>query len=333
MNRFRSISRALAAPHRGFWATTLAIAAIDAAWIVGAGLAIEPLGFSIAAIIAALLLAAAAFWAVVKPEPTLRGMALSTAALLSFTVSIALLHYLTATLAQPLVDPHLVAAETALGFDWRGHLEFLKTHPVVARGLALAYHSSGPQVALVVIVLSAVRRLGRLWAFVRLFAATLLVVIVVSAFFPAEGPYAFYAPQEIVPSRLETIGGTWHLDPLSRLRRGEVSIISLADIRGLATFPSFHVCLAMITAWALAPIKIVGPLIVLLNLAVIVATVGAGGHYLPDVLAGWILGIGALAYQTLKHRRRSRRTHVSAMASPATSRSWRTRSAVIRAPS
>src|SRR5207245_661802 len=137
-------------------------------------------------------------------EPSLRGMALSTACLAAFTVAIAVLHYLAATLALPLIDASLAKAEAALGFDWRAHVAFMQVHPNLAWWLALAYHSSGPQVALVVIVLSALRRLGRLWAFVRLFAAALLVVIAVSALFPAEGPYAFHALQAATADRLET---------------------------------------------------------------------------------------------------------------------------------
>jgi membrane-associated phospholipid phosphatase len=108
-------------------------------------------------------------------------------------------------------------------------------------------------------------------------------------------------------SRLETIGATWHLEPLSSLRSGQIDSLALMDLRGLATFPSFHVCLALITAWALAPVPILGPLAVLLNAAVIVATIGAGGHYLPDVLAGGLLGGLALAYPSFRTALRARR--------------------------
>lgn len=177
-----------------------------------------------------------------------------------------------------------------MGFDWQAHVAYLQAHPAWARGLALAYHSSAAQIALVVITLSAVRRTARLWRFVQLFVLTLLTVIVVSTLFPAKGPYAFYAGVESATSALETVGATWHLEALSSLRSGAATSLALADIRGLATFPSFHVCLALITAWALAPIPIVGPLAVFLNGMVVVATLAAGGHYLPDVLAGGAIG-------------------------------------------
>lgn len=329
----RRISSAIAAPHPALWALTAAIAAVDGAWLLGSGVALEPQGFLIVAGLVAVLLTTAAFWGCVKSEPSLRGMALSTAFLLAFTVAIVLLHYLAATLAPPLIDAPLAKAEAALGFDWRAHVAFMQAHPDLGWWLALAYHSSGPQVAVVVIVLSALRRLGRLWAFIRLFAATLLVVIAVSALIPAEGPYAFYGMQAATADRLETVGATWHLEPMARLRGGSVGPIALADIRGLATFPSFHVCLALITAWALAPVPVLGPLAVLLNAAVAIATVSAGGHYLPDVLAGGLLAFLLLARQSRARRLLPRSVHAKAGALALTPRSWRIRSAVMRAPS
>lgn len=326
---------AIAAPGPALWALTLALVAAGALWSAVAGIRLEPFGLAAVGAAVAILLALAAFWGAVKPEQTLRGMALASAFLLAFTVAAAVLHDFGATLARPFVDAQLAASERALGFDWRAHVAFLGAHPGLARALALAYHSSGPQVALVVIVLSAGRRLGRLWLYARLFAATLLVVVAMSSLVPAEGPYAFYAMPEVAAApRLESVGGTWHLASLAQLRGGGPITLALEDIRGLATFPSFHVCLAMLTAWALLPVPLLGPLAVLLNLAVIVATVGAGGHYFPDLVAGALLGAAALAIGTARRRRRVRRLrHASAAALAGTWKSRRTRSAVMRAPS
>lgn len=325
---------AVAAPGPALWALTLAIMGVDAVWIAVADIRLEPFGVVATATAVALLLALSAFWGAAKPEPTLRGMALASAFLLAFTAAAAVLHDLTATLAFPLVDAQLAAAETALGFDWRAYHAFLEAHPALARALALAYHSSGPQVGLVVIALSAVRRLGRLWLYARLFATTLLFVIAVSSVFPAEGPYAFYNMPEVgaAAPQLESVGGTWHLAGLAELRSGAPITLALGDIRGLVTFPSFHVCLAMLTAWALAPVPVLGALAVLLNLAVIVATVGSGGHYFPDLVAGALVAAAALAPGALR-RARQRFRHGKAGTLAGSLRSWRTRSAVMRAPS
>ena len=251
--RLSRLSSALAAPGLRLWAAIAAVVALDAAWLALLHVEVEPAGFAACAGLVCALLLAAAYCGTVRPEPTLRGMALASACLIAVTVPAAILHYLAATLAFPLADASLARAEAALGFDWPAYLGALAEHPVLARGLALAYHSSGPQVALVVIALSATRRLGRLWRFVRLFAGTLLVVIAVSAALPAQGPYAFYAPERVPAGHIETVGALWHLEPLERLRSGQLRSLALGDIRALVTFPSFHVCLAILTAWALAP--------------------------------------------------------------------------------
>jgi membrane-associated phospholipid phosphatase len=69
----------------------------------------------------------------------------------------------------------------------------------------------------------------------------------------------------------------------------------LSDIRGLATFPSFHIVLAILTAWALYPVRVVGAFALALNGIVVVATLGSGGHYLVDVLGGGAIAIVLLA--------------------------------------
>ena len=294
-------SAGLAAPGRGSWALVGGLVGLDALWLAVAGIDLAWPGPLVLSGAVAVLLGLALLFSAVKPEPKLRAMALSSAYLAAFTTAAALLHYLSATLALPLADPALARVEAVLGFDWRGWVGFLADHPDLSWWLALAYHSSGPQVGLVVIVLSAMSRVARLWAYARLFTLALLASIAVSALFPAVGPYAHYAPQIHPQGHLETVGALWHLDALRALREGTLPVIALSEIRGLVTFPSFHACLAVLTAWALAPVPVIGPLAGLLNGAIILATLGAGGHYLPDVLAGTLMGIGLVAYHRARH--------------------------------
>lgn len=302
----------IAAPDPRLWALSLAIIGIDAGWMRAAGITAAPTGFAVAAGLVAVLLVVAACLARVKSDPPLRGMALASAYLIAFTVPVAVLHFLAAGLGMPFIDDALARFELSLGFDWTAYVAFLARHPTLSWWLALAYHSSGPQVGVVVIALSATGRLGRLWAYTRLFSVTLLCVVVLAALLPALGPYAHYAPRVVPSEHLETVGALWHLEPVARLRAGTLDTLALGDLRGLATFPSFHVCLAILTAWALAPLPVLGPLAILLNAAVIVATLGAGGHYLPDLLAGAVLAVVALAVRG----RARRRAPAAAMAYP-----------------
>jgi hypothetical protein len=303
LRSLRRHTSGIAAPDPCLWALVLVIVGLDAVWMRMARIAAEPAGFALAAVAVGLLLIAAACLSTLKSDPPLRGMALASAFLIAFTVPVAVLHFLTAGLALPFVDGALARFEAGLGFDWTGYVAFLARHPTLSWWLALAYHSSGPQVGLVVIALSAARRLGRLWTYIRLFSVTLLCVILVAALLPALGPYAYYAPRIVPAEHLETVGALWHLEPVARLRTGTLETLALGDLRGLATFPSFHVCLAILTAWALAPVPVLGPLAILLNAAVIVATIGAGGHYLPDVLAGALLAAAALSGRIRGRRR------------------------------
>lgn len=302
-SRLRRMSAGLASPGRGFWGLVAVLIVLDALWLTAAGIRLAPLGLLAVSGAVAVLLGLALLFSAVKPEPKLRAMALSSAYLAAFTTAAAVLHYLSATLALPFADPAFARFEAALGFDWRGWVGFLADHPDLSWPLALAYHSSGPQVGLVVIALSAMSRVARLWAYARLFTLALLAAIAVSAVFPAIGPYAYYAPQAYPQGHIETVGALWHLDALHALRDGTMSTLALFEIRGLVTFPSFHACLAVLTAWALAPVPVIGPLALLLNAAIIVATLGAGGHYLPDVVAGTVMGVALVAFHDIRRRR------------------------------
>ena len=293
--------RALAWPHPGLWGLLAAVVGLDCAWLPHSPLSLDPESVATWVLITAGLFGAASFWTLVRPAPALRALTLSAAFLLTLTSTVGVLHYLAATLARPLVDARLAAMEAALGFDWLRHISFLNAHAWAAAGLALAYFASVPLTGVVVVVLSLRRNLARLRAFLALYAATLLVVVAFNAAFPAEGAYAFYAPPAALTRHLTTIGGTWHLADFEALRTGMPVTVALEDIKGYATFPSFHVCLAVITAWALRRVPVLGILAALFGAAMIVSTLGIGGHYLPDLLGG-----GALAGAALAVRRRGR---------------------------
>lgn len=288
------LSAGLAAPGRHFWSLAVLVGAADGLAIAWTGLRVEPAGFLAAAGAVALLLGAALLCSVLR-EPKLRAMALASAYLITATTALAVLHVLAAMPALPLADEALARIEVVLGFDGPAYLAFLARHPDLAHALALAYHSSGPQIGLVVVVLSALGRTGRLWAFARLFTLALLACILVSALVPAAGTYAAAAVQGRPTGELETVGALWHLDALRALRDGSFHTLALSEIRGLVTFPSFHASLAVLTAWALWPVPVIGPLALVLNAVIVVAAVGAGGHYLPDVMAGAGLALALVA--------------------------------------
>jgi hypothetical protein len=198
----------LAWPSFAIWAASGVILAVDGAWMIARGTAVAPEGLALAGTAIALLLALGAFWNYVGPEIILGSMALATASLAVFTLAAAVFHYLAATLAFPLVDSALVAFDAGMGFDWPSHIQFLNRHPWVDLAPALAYHSSAAQFGLVVILLSATKRIRRLQTFVQLFALGRAAVVLISVVMPAEGPYAWFRIPTSAEWQIETMGAT-----------------------------------------------------------------------------------------------------------------------------
>ena len=78
-----------------------------------------------------------------------------------------------------------------------------------------------------------------------------------------------------------------YLEHFRELRAGARSGLSFLDAEGLITFPSFHTVWALLLVAACPrPLKAAS---VVLNSAVIVATLTTGWHYLSDVLAGIVV--------------------------------------------
>jgi membrane-associated phospholipid phosphatase len=202
--------------------------------------------------------------------------------------------YLSVSLALPLRDAELAAIDRALGFDWPEFLTMTNAHPVVAQMLRAAYRSSGPQLVLLLIFLSATRRRNRLVEFLAIFAMSLLMTMVGMTLVPAEGAYAFFAPMPAQFSNFGLDSGMWHHATFVALRTQAAPVLDFAAPQGLVTFPSFHTILAIITAYAVRDVRYLAVPTAALNLLVIVSTLPEGGHYLVDLFAGGLIAVFAI---------------------------------------
>lgn len=68
--------------------------------------------------------------------------------------------------------------------------------------------------------------------------------------------------------------------------------------QGIISFPSLHAASGLLFLMALWPVRYVGWIAALLNLAMIAATPVDGGHYFSDVAAG--LAIALLSWVTVQ---------------------------------
>ena len=99
--------------------------------------------------------------------------------------------------------------------------------------------------------------------------------------------------------------GVRHLNDFFALREGRFTEFHLSKMEGIITFPSFHCVLAVLTAWALWPLRWLGPLAAAFNALVLVSTIPQGGHYLADILSGMAIGLAVLALHYASAARRA----------------------------
>jgi membrane-associated phospholipid phosphatase len=185
-------------------------------------------------------------------------------------------------LAFPLQDQNLARADMALGFNWLGYAHWVDGHAYVQTILHLAYNSISIQIALPVLVMAFSNRQSELRVYLLAFAIALICTICISALVPAAGPIVFVDRGTFDILRFT---GATPIDHLMRLR--EAGPLILRDFPGgIATFPSFHSTIAVLTPLTLRRYPRIFAGLLILDAAMLGGTVTEGAHYFVDILAG-----------------------------------------------
>lgn len=212
---------------------------------------------------------------------------LSTMALMILFASAALVfQYLAATQNSPLVDAKLIALDQAVGFHWPGLYNWHMAHPALNSILALAYQSYAVQCALAIVALGALKRTDDIREFTRLFMCNVIIVVLVSAFFPASNPiihFGVVGPHEPSP---------W--SAFYVLREGHANPLDLDVVQGIISLPSLHAAQAFLFAYSFRHIRWLFPIAALWNLVMTYSAILFGAHYLVDIIAGIALSIALI---------------------------------------
>lgn len=225
--------------------------------------------------------------------PALARMAGAAAGLLVASAALAVLSYAVARLTRgvPLVDGALLAWDRRLGLDWTAAYRWTAATPARRLFATLAYAAHLPQLVALVVVLGLTGRRAGGWAVLAAMTLAALVAIAGSARWPAVGHLAD-AP---------------HVPDLLALRADTPPApVALARVQGLIAFPSFHAALAVLLVWGWWAVRPMRALALVVNGAMLLATVPAGGHYALDVVAGVAVGAAACAAAGLLVERRGR---------------------------
>jgi membrane-associated phospholipid phosphatase len=197
-------------------------------------------------------------------------------------------------LAFPLQDRLLDNADKALGFQWFDYAYWVDNHPLLQQIFYVAYHSIMLQTLLPLVVLVLANRIGELRRYLLAYAIAFVFTIIVSALIPAAGPIALV--DRATFHTLQFTGAT-PLDHLAHLRDPGPLVFDSAP-GGIATFPSFHATIAILTPLTLRPFPPIFIALLLLDAFMLGATVTEGAHYLVDIIAGSAMAFFAYAMAT-----------------------------------
>jgi hypothetical protein len=222
--------------------------------------------------------------------------------------------YIAAATALPMQDGTLYAIDQALRLDWRTYFNFVHDRPLLIALFARAYALIGFEILVVPFVLAWVGRFRRLQQYVLALVLALVSATLISTLLPAMGLYHHLAMSpadhpNIIPATYYD-----YLRDMPALRNGSLRHLNLFLLTGVLTFPSFHAATAVLCAWALAPVRWVGPIAIAINTLMFLSTPIGGGHYFVDLIAGTLVTVVAILAARWMSRRVERAHPVAATA-------------------
>lgn len=245
-------------------------------------------GFSSAVplLVLAFLLGAYSFYRLRRPEPTISDICGALAVVIFSGSAAGIISLAGLRLNAPLIDGNLAALDSALLLDSRSIVTATASSPFFSGLMGLAYISSFPILFASIVLLGWMRKARALWQLSFVFAFTAVGCATISAFFPAMGAFSYFEYPASVYDGLPAGSGVYHLAKFEYYRHAVAPVISMSSLQGVVTFPSFHCCLALMTAFAFVEHRWLFLASFLWNGLVIISTIPIGGHYLVDLPAG-----------------------------------------------
>lgn len=221
-------------------------------------------------------------------ERALPDVVMVTSLLIMMTNIASPAQYVAVAMKRPLIDPWLARSDAFLGVDVPSLVGWTKTHPVVSIVLTSCYFSLLPQFVLTILVIGLwYRDRIQLWEYAFHFHFCLFVTLCSLALFPAECAFQHYGFDS-------TINQTRFIAHFEGLRSGTLHRLKYSELEGLISMPSFHVAGAFMVTWAVRSYRHWWPVLGIVNVGLIAATVMSGAHYFVDLLASAVLFLASI---------------------------------------
>ena len=266
--------------------------AVDAVCVIRGHFLVDLAGYAVPAVFSLLLFAGGLLYRSKRPDPRIIAMLFGTSFLCAFSAAASLLNYILLTVAGPRIDLLLAAIDRGAGFDWVQVMTVMsQPHPALNKVLFLAYATTLPQIAILVIVLSLSGRHQEVYRFCLAVAVGAIVAIGIWATVPSLGAKSMYALPASMEHRMALHVTTDYGRALVSLLHNGPGYITPKDVRGLIAFPSYHVVLAGLLIWYARSIVWLRWPVLILNLVVLISAPVQGGHHLIDIFGGVAVAI------------------------------------------
>lgn len=215
--------------------------------------------------------------------------------------------YLLAMFGTPYTDDLLARIDSWTGFDWPAAYRLTHGSPLIQFVGRVSYEAIFLAPLLILGGLCASGRAAMARRFVLAHGLSLVITLVVYAFFPAKGPilYFGFGDASYVP-----INTGAHAAVIDALRDGSLSSIGARKLEGMVSFPSFHATSVILFMWAARPVRWLRWSIWPVATLMMLSTPVEGNHYLIDLVGGVAVAWPAIKLATFLSRSRKAKVQV-----------------------
>lgn len=245
-------------------------------------------GFSLGILAAFGMIAVGAYARSARKAARLGSAAIGVGIFMGFTAFASIFIFSLFPLTNPLIDRQLIAWDASLGYDWAGFVAGLTHWPVLGTALGYLYHSSLPQMVLVIVVLAATGRNLQLHRFLLVGMISLIAAVGIWWLFPSIGPSAYAAVPTEIAAKIGLVVTPAVGEHLMMLVETGPKVVGPEAVMGVVAFPSYHMIMALLVAWYARRTIIFLPVLVA-SIGMVPATLSHGGHHLVDLIAAVVV--------------------------------------------
>lgn len=224
----------------------------------------------------------------VKNAPRIAIAIIGVAIFMGFTAVSTVFIFALFPLPNPLIDSSLIGIDSKLGYHWPGFVGWLAQAPGIAKALGYLYHTALPQMVLTIVLLASLGRERTLHRFLLVGIISLVITVTIWWLWPSVGP----SGSQMIPEDVRLATGLYFDPAYGEYLRSLVEVgprrISPEVVTGVVAFPSYHMIMALMIIWFTWRTSLFLPAL-MLNVAMIPATLSHGGHHLVDLFAGGLV--------------------------------------------